>query len=105
MFNTSADLYRMTQVSAAMGGTTLSATLTEDDFPCRISNVPPSERLVGDTMFAEANGVIYCPQSLDVQRGDEIRTASVTYEVLGVRTPSKRNAHHEAIVRSEQVGV
>ena len=105
MFNTSADLYRVTRVATAMGGSKLSKTLNSDDFPCRISMVPPKERAVGDTLFAEASGVVYCPPALTVQRGDEIRHGSEIYEVLGVRTPSKRNAHHEAIVKREDIGV
>ena len=104
MFNTTADLYTSTATRTRLGGVTHAFAVSTSSMPCRISTVPPREREVGDTAFAEADGVIYCPSTVTVSRGDEIRTASVTYEVLGVRTPSRRGAHHEAIVRSEQRG-
>ncbi len=104
MYNAEADLYRPSATRTRGGGVTNTFALNYENFPCRISNVPPSERSVGDSMFSEASGVVYCPAEVAPLRGDEIRTSSVTYEVLGVRIPSKRNSHHEAIVRSEQRG-
>ena len=104
MLNTTANLYRASVTRGDAGGIVRSFSLQTTAFPCRISSTSPAERIAGDTQFAEASGVVYVASTEDVARGDEIRDGSTTYEVLGVRDPSKPNSHREVIVRREQHG-
>lgn len=104
MLKDSADLYRASISRGDAGGVIESMEVHTTGFPCRISSSPPSERIVADTQFAEASGVVYVTSVQDIARGDEIRKGGVTYEVLGVRDPSVDNHHREVIVRREQHG-
>ena len=104
MLNTTADLYRAGVTRGDAGGVVRAFVIETTGFPCRISSTAPSERIAGDTQYAEATGVVYVASTEDVARGDEIRDGATTYEVLGVRDPSKPNHHREVIVRREQRG-
>lgn len=79
-------------------------TAQTSDFACRISSSPPGEVSTGVTQFAEANATIYVENGFDIQRGDEVRVGTVTYEILGIRDPSHHLAHREAIAKREDRG-
>ena len=104
LFVHTTDIYRTTDDYGELGGVKRTTALDESSVPGRFSESVPAERKTGDVEFAEATAVFYTDATTDVQRGDELRRGSTTYEVISVRTPSHRNAQLEAVLKVKQLG-
>lgn len=101
LLNSSVDVWRASAVSDGGGGQTV-VWAQVSTLRARLSQPSARERVAADQSGARLSHVAYLPAAADVRRGDELRQAARTFEVLAVFEPSAPGTYLRADCEARQ---
>ena len=102
LLNRSVDVWREERTPDGSGGWFTEWVRVHEDVPMRIAQPSAEERVVAMQAGARLDGRAYFRHSVDVQRGDELRSGDVVHRVVATVGPSSPGVYRRADVERVQ---